>query len=159
MKALLLHPIVPFRVLWGKFHRGGGFIFPIGLLSVASYSKNKGFDVRICDTGILGLDENTLKVYLKEGEYDVIGIQCFTNTAAYTFKTAKVCRGALPNSTIVLGGVHATILPKQTLEESPDTDIVVVGEGEKTFVDILKWKTEKRKRRKCICSFKCSTRI
>jgi len=140
MKALLLHPIVPFRVLWGKFHRAGGFILPIGLLSIASYAKRQGFDVEICDTGVVGLTEIALRDYLKKSNYDVIGIQCFTNTIAYSFETAKLCKEVLPDATIVLGGVHATILPEQSLKECVFADIAVIGEGEETFVEILKWK-------------------
>jgi len=139
-KACLLYPIVPYRVLWGKFHKGGGFIPPIGLMSIASYVRGQGFNIEICDTGVLGMDEVSLKKYLKSNDFDVIGIQCFTNTAFYAFKTAKMCREVLPNSIIVIGGVHATVLPKRTLDESPETDIVVIGEGEITFTEILKWK-------------------
>lgn len=142
MKALLLHPLVPFRVLWGKFHKGGGFILPIGLLSIAAYSRKHGFDVQICDTGIMGMDEDRLRTYLRTNNYGVIGIQCFTNTAAYTFKTAKICRETLPDAKIIVGGVHATILPAQTLKESLETDIVVIGEGEITFTEILKWRRD-----------------
>lgn len=139
MKALLLHPIVPFRVLWGKFHRGGGFIPPIGLMFIASYARQKGYDIRILDTGVDSMDEAGLEAYLKEGKYDVVGIPCFTNTARYTFDTARVVRKALPGALIVIGGVHATVLPEKTLLECPEADIIVVGEGEVTFSEILNW--------------------
>jgi len=143
MKTLLLHPIVPFRVLWGKFHRGGGFIPPMGLLSIASYIRLKGYEVEILDTGIDGMNEGDLEKLLKEKKYDVVGIPCFTNTANYTFKTAHLVRKALPDTLIVLGGVHATVLPEETLVECPDADIAVIAEGEITFLELLDWKSGK----------------
>jgi len=143
MRTLLLHPIVPFRVLWGKFHKGGGFIPPIGLLSIASFIKQKGYEVDILDTGIENMDETALEKFLKEKKYDVVGIPCFTNTARYTFSTAALARKALPGALIVLGGVHATVLPEKTLKECPEADIAVIAEGEITFAELLDWRSKK----------------
>lgn len=143
LKILLLHPIVPFRVLWGKFHRGGGFVPPIGMLSIAAYIREKGYSVEILDTGVEGIQDGELEKHLKAGNYDVVGMPCFTNTAAYTFKTADIVRKALPGSLIVLGGVHATVLPEKTMSECPAADMVVIGEGEITFLGILDWRSNR----------------
>ena len=37
---------------------------------------------------------------------------------------------------VVWGGIHASLLPHQTLE-NPNIDIVVVGEGEATFTEVV----------------------
>ena len=143
MKTLLLSPIIPFEVLWGKFHKGGGFIPPLGLMSIASYVRHKGFAVEILDSGVEGMDEAALAALLKERQYDVVGIPCFTNTARYTFETVAMVKKVSPQSLVVLGGVHATVLPEKTLAECPDADIVVIGEGELTFLELLEWKARK----------------
>ena len=150
MKTLLLHPIVPFRVLWGKFHKGGGFIPPLGLMSIASYIRQKGYNVKILDTGVEGIGEKELERLLTDEKYDIIGISCFTNTADYSFKTAALVRRMLPNAFIVLGGVHATVLPERTLRECPEADIVVIGEGEESFFELVDWKNKKNKQLKDI---------
>lgn len=143
MKTLLLSPIIPFEVLWGKFHKGGGFIPPLGLMSIASYAREKGYQTEILDTGVEGMDSEGLARILQEKRYNVIGIPCFTNTARYTFDTAALVKKILPDSLVVIGGVHATVLPERTLEECPDSDIVVIGEGELTFVELLEWRSKK----------------
>ncbi|MFH0836461.1 MAG: radical SAM protein [Candidatus Micrarchaeota archaeon] len=47
-------------------------------------------------------------------------------------------REANPEAITVLGGVHPTILPKQCLSEANLIDFVVLGEGEKNTVDLVK---------------------
>jgi radical SAM superfamily enzyme YgiQ (UPF0313 family) len=42
-----------------------------------------------------------------------------------------------PDVPVIWGGVHASLLPEQTLE-NPYLDIVVVGEGERTFLELVK---------------------
>ncbi|GAG09913.1 unnamed protein product, partial [marine sediment metagenome] len=39
--------------------------------------------------------------------------------------------------TIILGGAHATLLPNETLVSAPEIDVVVKGEGENTFIELL----------------------
>ncbi|MFA6078122.1 MAG: radical SAM protein [Candidatus Omnitrophota bacterium] len=129
--------------MWGKFYRGGGFIPPVGLMSIASYIRQKGHDVRIVDTGVEGMDEAALEKFLKDERFDVVGIPCFTNTARYTFNTADLVKKALPGAFVVLGGVHATVLPEKSLEECSGADVIVIGEGEVTFSELLDWKSGK----------------
>ncbi len=42
-----------------------------------------------------------------------------------------------PNITVVIGGPHSTALPERTLKEFSSFDIAVIGEGEKTMLDIV----------------------
>jgi len=143
MKTLLLQPVASFKIIWGKFYKGGGFVPPIGLMSIAAYVREKGHKIDMLDPGVEGIGAEGLKKLLKEGRYDIVGIPPFTNTAMHTFKTAGYVRQVLPKALIVLGGVHATVLPEQTLQECPEADIVVFGEGEITFLELLEWRLKK----------------
>jgi len=49
----------------------------------------------------------------------------------------KISKIAKKNSTVVWGGVHSTLLPKQTLENE-FIDYVVIGEGEITFPNLIR---------------------
>ncbi len=44
---------------------------------------------------------------------------------------------ASPATKVVIGGIHATILPTQTLKECKACDYVVIGEGEKTLLSLI----------------------
>ena len=51
-------------------------------------------------------------------------------------EAAAVVRSLAPHLPIVWGGVHPTLLPRETLEHEL-VDIVVVGDGEETFVELV----------------------
>ncbi len=137
MKILLLQPIVPIEVRWGKFKKASGFVPPLGLVNIAGYLDSKGYDVTVCDAQLERFTEEDLANYLSKGKYDLIGIPAFTNSIMYSFKTAEVCKKILPNSTVVFGSVHASILPEQVLQDCSFVDIVVMGEGEYIMEDII----------------------
>jgi len=54
------------------------------------------------------------------------------------FYTAKLLKSVLPEVKVVIGGIHATSLPQQTLEECEEIDVVVIGEGEFSFLELLR---------------------
>ncbi|MBU1878738.1 MAG: B12-binding domain-containing radical SAM protein, partial [Chloroflexi bacterium] len=49
---------------------------------------------------------------------------------------AGAIKAALPQATIVVGGVHPTALPLETLRDFPTFDLAVFGEGEATLVEL-----------------------
>src|SRR3989338_6229363 len=51
-------------------------------------------------------------------------------------KAAKLTREINSNIKIIWGGVHATLLPEQTLKNKY-VDIIVYGEGEETFLELI----------------------
>src|SRR3989338_396906 len=137
MKILLLQPLIPAEIMWGRFNKGEGFVPPIGLVSVAGYLHSKGYDIAVCDTQLDRFSEKNLCDYLTAGQYDLIGIPAFTNSLTYSFKTAEICKSVLPGAAVVFGGVHATIMPEEVLNDCPFVDLVVVGEGEYIMEDII----------------------
>ncbi|KKS00040.1 MAG: Methyltransferase [Candidatus Magasanikbacteria bacterium GW2011_GWC2_41_17] len=139
MKILLLQPLVPRHILWGKFEKGEGFVPPIGLLCLAAFLRDKGYDVLIKDAQVERLTEEDLVHYLRNGAFDVVGISTFTNSIAFSYYTAKIVKLALPGCQLVFGGVHATILPEQTLNDCPEADYIILGEGEFRMEKLLKY--------------------
>src|SRR3989344_4312529 len=68
---------------------------------------------------------------------DVIGVNApFTDARIVLYPLMKKIKAAFPDIPVVVGGVLATTLPLQVLNES-GADIVVKGEGEIAFVRIL----------------------
>lgn len=140
IKVLLATPIATADELWGQYKEGAGAYLPLGILSIAGVSIKRGFDVKICDASTLGIDSEEFRQYLKNEGFDVIGLgNCYTALAHIVFATAKICRDALPHCKIVLGGIHPTLFPRQTLEACPEADFVVYGEGEYTFRELLEF--------------------
>lgn len=65
------------------------------------------------------------------GDVSVVGIQChwsFYQSGA--LQTARLCRELRPDIKVVLGGAHASSLPRALLDFEQSIDAIVVGEGE-----------------------------
>ena len=108
--------------------------FPLGLAYLASYARKYG------NHRPSVIDENSgQKIkdfkHLKPG---LIGLTSSTPNfpeAKQAIKEAKEVFGEkIP---IVIGGIHATSLPRLVLEQNPEIGIVIAGEGEKTFLELL----------------------
>lgn len=77
------------------------------------------------------IEEEYLKLDL-DSDCDLVGISCMTSNANRAYFLAKEFRKR--NKTVVLGGVHPTILPREALKYS---DSVVVGEAEGSWPKLL----------------------
>jgi len=133
--VLLINP--PFSA-YGGVRGQGGKSAPLNLAYLASFLRQKspGRNIRIIDAE--GLDWPLSRVYSEACAFrpDVIGVTCPT-PVYHVFK--EMCHGLkerLPEVPIVLGGPHPTVLPRETLTGTR-ADIIVVGEGEVTFSELL----------------------
>jgi anaerobic magnesium-protoporphyrin IX monomethyl ester cyclase len=79
----------------------------------------------------------SLKQMLRQGDFHLVGLPLFTSTANHVFDTARLVREALPDAIIVYGGVHATSMSAESLEESLQADFIVRREGELTLVELI----------------------
>jgi anaerobic magnesium-protoporphyrin IX monomethyl ester cyclase len=130
-KVLLLNP--------EKYALDGSVYPPLGLLYLASTVRQHGYEVEVID-GVVEGEEAILEriIALKP---DVIGVPCLTPCRHYSLGLAKKAKQLMPHAITVLGNAHATIMGRQLIENYPFVDLVVAGEGEMTFLDIVKGKS------------------
>ena len=107
---------------------------PMGLLWIASYVREHGFSVKIID----GVTQNIKKTLLKiDHDINIVGVTATTDTILSAYYICRFIKKNISEKIIcVIGGFHATALPKRTLKESM-FDIAIVGEGELTMLDVL----------------------
>ena len=116
---------------------------PLGLASIAGYLSSMGISVNIIDCNIdspsvQDFEELIKFQYLKKFEdIRIIGITAMTCTIKKAYKIASICRHYYPKAKIVFGGVHPTYCYDEVLGDK-NIDIVVIGEGELTFYEIVK---------------------
>lgn len=110
----------------------------LGILYVASYLENKRSDIsiKLLDCPALNINFDDLSGYIKSFGPAVIGITAVTFTIVDALKAAKISKTVQPNATVVIGGVHVTYYPRETLA-SENVDVVVIGEGEITFFELI----------------------
>ena len=97
--------------------------------------ENAGFEVEYSDERF---DSRSHTIELAKNT-QVIGLSSMTgNQIGETRDILEDVKKANPNVLTVLGGVHATLLPKQCLSEDNLVDFVLQGEGEAITLNLLK---------------------
>jgi radical SAM superfamily enzyme YgiQ (UPF0313 family) len=131
MNILLINPAQQQRGNISTFgNNPGTAIIPYNLLCLATFLNANGHKCRIFDAYAEDCSLDNLANALGDASYDLVGITSFTVTAPYAFQTADAIRKFYPNVLIVYGGIHATVMPEESLRECPSLDCVVAGEGE-----------------------------
>lgn len=125
MKIQLLSPA-------GEIHRSGTGIFktalryaPLTLTTLAALVPQElNAEITLQDEGVQPLD--------LDFEADLVGITAITGTALRAYHIADELRAK--GHTVVIGGVHATLLPK---EAALHADALVLGYGEQSWPQLL----------------------
>jgi radical SAM superfamily enzyme YgiQ (UPF0313 family) len=108
---------------------------PLGILYVADALEKAGFSVRLIhDVGTRANIERLVDLVGKE-EPIYVGLSTMTGPSLMPTMEASVQIKRHCSSYVVWGGLHPTMLPRQTLQ-SDFVDFVVIGEGEKTSVEL-----------------------
>jgi len=159
MKILLIDP--PINCFTGLLKRG----YPVGLCMLAAVVKREGlaevavFDVDKCfqkTTGLsftkqrshmgrflTGVNDKNHPVWdsivriLKDFKPDIVGITTMTIQYASALRVAEIVKAWRPECLVVMGGAHANVMPHGMIEW-PATDVVVKGEGEDAFVELVR---------------------
>jgi radical SAM superfamily enzyme YgiQ (UPF0313 family) len=75
--------------------------------------------------------------YIGKHQPKVIGFSAMTPQFLRTVRIAKDILKRFPEILTIIGGHHASIMPYETLEEDCCLDLLVYGEGEETFLEII----------------------
>ena len=109
---------------------------PHGLLTIAASLEKAGFKIKIIDQRV----ENDFKEKLLEEIKNClfIGISSMTGKQLeFAIEISKIIKKNSPKIPLIWGGIHPTILPKETLKNE-FIDFIIIGEGEKAFVQLAK---------------------
>ena len=110
---------------------------PIGICTIASTLEKNGFEVKIIDGDAENLSlEETIAITVKEAP-DYVGSTTMTATMDISGKFYSLLKTAISDVTVIVGGPHVSAIPVETIREYKDIDIVVVGEGDETIIEIL----------------------
>ena len=111
---------------------------PYSILFIADYLLKRNVEVKIFDLRF----DNLSQVFdaISNNEPEFIGISVMTGPQIqYALKICNSIKKEFNNIKIVWGGVHATILPTQTLQNK-FIDFVIRGEGEKVYYELVSGK-------------------
>lgn len=111
---------------------------PMGLLALGGYLKKKGYEVSLIDASIDSL--SVREVVDRVGDSEIAGISSMSVNINSAFHIAQALKLKNNKIQVILGGIHPTVLPEHALSQEC-VDLVVMGEGEITFSEILDGRT------------------
>jgi radical SAM superfamily enzyme YgiQ (UPF0313 family) len=110
---------------------------PLGLCYAASACESAGAQVTILDYIVSQYTPQKLKTALDVIHPDVVG----TNSVSMNFHQAigilQDVKRTHPDIITMMGGPHVSFDVAHTLANYPDLDLIVIGEGEKTLLDLI----------------------
>lgn len=109
---------------------------PLGLAYIGSALMNEGHRVSAIDFNVSGLNLRRVENIVKFEQPDLVGISAMTETYDNALAIARKVKELAPETVVVFGGAHPTILPEEVLAEDA-VDYVVVGDGERTIVELV----------------------
>lgn len=117
---------------------------PHALLTIAAPVLKAGYSVKILDQRTHMITPGILEEHLSSDTI-CVAISTMTGTQVrHALHLAQMVRDLAGNRVpLVWGGCHPTIMPEQTLEND-NVDIVVIGEGDETFVELVQALDHKR---------------
>ncbi len=128
-KIILLYPS-------SKNLGASNVIVPLSLIYIATPLIDQ-FDIHIIDQRVDKQWRHTLKKKLQSGTVICTGISSMTGPQiSGAIEAASLIRKVSPTVPILLGGVHPSLTPEETIK-SELVDIVVIGDGEETFKELV----------------------
>lgn len=107
--------------------------FPLGLLYLAAYVRERGHEVAIFD-GTFEPDESSFATALSQHQPDVVGVSALLPTREPALRLAHMA--AESGAVVIVGGPDPTSSPGAYVAH-PSVDLVVHHEGEQTIARLL----------------------
>lgn len=105
---------------------------PLGLVSIASYLKHYGHEVKIVERLV---EDNDIDICINEYKPDIVGITAMSFLSSMdAMQITKNIQAA--NIPVVWGGQAATAMPELILKEA-HPDYIILGEGEVTWLELV----------------------
>ncbi|MGB9977917.1 B12-binding domain-containing radical SAM protein [Methanobacterium sp.] len=110
---------------------------PLGIAYMAAVLEENNFDVSVIDASAMDMTWEALEKEIGRNSPNVVAITALTPTIEQALKTAQLVKKVCPDTVVVMGGYHPTFNHQELLEKD-FIDIVVMGEGEFTVLELAK---------------------
>ena len=149
MKVLLVNPSRTYQ----PGSKGVRLGLPLGLMNMAAILEKNSIPIKIFDSLISegtkieehsnyifhGVSDDFLEEVIAKEKPDVVGISSpFTAQLENLKKCVDLIREINPRTFIIVGGAHFAVLGQEFLQENKDVDAALAGEGEVSFLKLVK---------------------
>lgn len=118
---------------------------PLGLGYLVAYLESNQFEVDVIDYQAEKISDKQLIDRLESKQSRIVGITTSTLTYKPARDIVKKVKKEISNCITIFGGPHVTVLDRETLKETPEVDIIVRGEGERTLLEIANTVSNERR--------------
>jgi anaerobic magnesium-protoporphyrin IX monomethyl ester cyclase len=135
MKILLVNP--PHPSIGSRIPRE--HLPPLGLLSLGGPLLDAGNHVKLLDAEFGPMKLDRIVSEIRDYEPDAVLLGHSGSTSGHPSATgiARAVRSALPQTWLIYGGVFPTYHWPEIMEQEPEIDFIVRGEGEETIVRLV----------------------
>lgn len=140
IKTIFINPPFLLQDRYGKDLKNFGAVSePLGIAYIAAILEKNNYPVSIIDAPALNLRASDIIKQLAKDPPDLVGITVLTPMHDVLKILAREIKENFSKIKIVIGGAHATALPKEILSEIKEIDYVCIGEGEETITDLVRF--------------------
>ncbi|MBI9087259.1 MAG: B12-binding domain-containing radical SAM protein [Desulfobacterales bacterium] len=116
---------------------------PLGLAFLAGVLEATGIHVSVLDFVVFPYSRDFLKSHMAAVAPKLVGATSVTMTFDNAISVIRDVKTIDPEVVTVMGGPHVTFRAEETLAEHLDLDVVVIGEGEQTLVELVRAGTDR----------------
>jgi radical SAM superfamily enzyme YgiQ (UPF0313 family) len=109
----------------------------LGTLTLAAVVRAAGHRVVIVDGKRTGTPPEDVAWTVAGHRPDHVGLSATTISVTNAARIAARVKELAPHATITVGGPHVSAVPERTLEAFPAFDYGIVGEGERSYPDLI----------------------
>jgi radical SAM superfamily enzyme YgiQ (UPF0313 family) len=108
-----------------------------------SYGNETAYEKNLADPSYFVW--TALEQFLRKNPFDILGVSVMITQFPAGRMLSRIAKKVNPDSLVVWGGIGVTVKPELAFENNDaPVDYVVRGEGEKTFIDLIKCLQENR---------------
>jgi len=111
-------------------------LFPVGLGYITTAMKNAGYEFDLLDIDVYRYTDEEVEDYIAKNKYDVVCIGCIVTGYKIIKSLSALIKKNYPETMIIVGNSVAMSIT-ETLLTRTKVDIAVIGEGDRTIVDLL----------------------
>jgi len=141
---ILVKPPLSREEIYGEMSDVGAYDPPLGLAYLAANLKKNQVGVEIVDADAMKLSSDDVIDLISARTPRYVGITAVTLDIHSAAQLAHKIKQRNKEIVTILGGVHITAVPRETMEKFTHFDIGVIGEGETTLLEVIQALNEQK---------------
>ena len=111
---------------------------PLGMLYLAATAQKENHEVNLYDLAAGNASYESFIQEIKSVNPQILCFSIYTTNLENSTTIINNIKRLLPETIVIVGGPHISALPRETISNCQPIDFEVFGEGEVTFIELIK---------------------